>query len=251
MFAGVSGRNGNFYARSTLFEGTNDTVDLGEPSDLTLSWAANEITVSVWARSTSLAAVRDIIGKAAPFASPSPLVNLLMGFTTDGRLFGYFGSNTKTMQSSSAGAVVTNTWYHCCLTIRNISGTWTANIWLDGVKQGTDVTDPGTELASGIPFRIGSSYVLDNPNTARPFVGQIAQVAIFNVGFTQAEVNELRQGGKPLAPKQHSRAAALIHYLAMGNFRDSYPTIFDNVGTANGTCQGMVSGANNFVATVP
>lgn len=243
---GLQIKNGNFYTHSTLFEGTNDTVDCGEPADLRLDWAANEITLSVWFRPTSLVAVGDIIGVAAPFA---PTFGILMGVTATGELFGYFGSVAKTM----AGAILqvaADTWYHAALTIRNIGGTYTANIWLNGVKQGTDVTAPGSDDVTGIPFRIGSSYVLDAPDTARPFVGQICQVTAWSVGFTQAEVAELRQGGKPLAPKQHSQAAALIHHWPLGT-TDTYPTCRDRVGTADGTCEGMVSGANNFVAVVP
>jgi hypothetical protein len=243
-------KSGKFYQKSTLFEGTNDVVGFGEPADLTKSWAANELTLSAWAHTTSLAAVRDIIGKAAPFAAPTPLINVLMGFTTDGRLFGYFGSNTRTTSSASAGQVVTGQWYHVALTIRNISGTQTGNVWLNGVKQGSDVTLVGTELASGIPFRVGGSYVLDNPDVARPFVGYITEVTAWSAGFTQAQVQELMPGGKPGAIRAHSQAGSLLHYWRMGT-DDAYPTIRDRAGSSDGTCAGMVSGANNFVAVVP
>ncbi len=243
---GLQIKNGNFYTLSTLFQGVNDVVDCGSPADVKLNWASNEITLSLWFRPTSLLAVSDLIGVAAPFA---PTFGVLMGVTAAGELFGYFGSVGKTM-AGAALQVVADTWYHAALTIRNIGGTYTANIWLNGVKQGTDVTAPGSDDVTSLPFRIGSSYVLDTPDVARPFTGQICQATAWSVGFTSAEVNELRQGGKPGAPKQHSRAAALIHHWPLGT-TDTYPVCRDRVGAADGTCTGMVSGANNFVAVVP
>ena len=241
-------RNGNFYNRSVLFEGTNDTVDCGEPANLSVNLASNEITIDAWIRPTSLAAVMDIIGKAAPFA---PTFGPLIGVTAAGAIFCYAGNVSKTTEGTP-GLVTINTWFHVTFTVRNIAGTYTANVWVNATKQGSDITAPGSDDTTGIPFRIGSSYVLDNPNTARPFVGQICQVTVWNVGFTQAEIQELQQGNKPMAPRQHSRAANLIHYWPMGT-GDTFPTIRDVVlsSPANGTCQGMVSGANNFVTTVP
>lgn len=246
MLGGNSGKNGNFFSRSTLFQGTNDVVDCGDI--LGSDFSVTEVTLSAWIRPSAIGAVMDVIGRAAPFAGT---FGLLMGVTSDGRLFAYFGDAAKTTQSASASQIATDTWYHIALTVRDIGGTYTGNIWLNGVKQGDDVLTPGTSLAVGVPFRIGSSYVLDAPDTARPFSGHVAQVTTWSAGMTAAEVLELRQGAKPGAPMQHSRNAALTHYWRMGNGDDSYPTILDKVGVTNGTCTGMVDAATNWVTQVP
>lgn len=229
---------------STLCEGTNDKVDFG--NNLAVDLSANEFTISLWFRAPSLA-VRDIVAKANPFNGP--LFNYAMGITADGRLFGYFGSSAKTTESASASTIAVDTWYHAAYTVRNISGTYTGNIWLDGVKQGSDVTAPGTDDASAVPFRLCASKVLDNPDTARPFIGNVDEVTTWGVGFTQAEVAEIRNGGKPANPDRHSRAASLTHWWRMGD--DTFPTITDRKGTLNGTCTDMAGVGTNFVTAVP
>jgi len=245
-FASTSARPGSSFlnATSTLFDGTDDWVDLGEPADITINLAANEITMAAWVYCTDLTAHRYVLAKARPFF---PAVNWILALGSTGNVFGYFGDVAKTT-GGLAGTVVINTWYHVALTVRNIAGTYTGNIWLNGVKQGSDLTALGTATDAGTTARIGAGRA--GAAAALPYKGNIDEVTFWNVGFTAAELLELYNAGVPKNPTTHSRTATLIHWYRMGD-GDTYPTVLDKVGVANGTCTNMTSGAVNFVATVP
>lgn len=237
-------------ATSTNFEGTNDVVIIGTPAALMPNLSNTEFTVSVWFYPTSLAAQSYVVAHAEPFAGGGANMNYVIGVTTAGRLFGYFGATGKTTESAVDNAVVINTWYHAALTVRNISGTYTGNIWLNGSKQGSDVTSPGTDTTSSRSVRIGAGYVLDSPDTALPFVGYIDEVAFFSVGLTQVDVQKLVSGsGDPIDYANHPQAGSLITVLRMGD-GSTYPTINDTVGSNAGTCTNM-AGSGNFVSSVP
>ena len=233
-------------ATSTLFQGTNDVVDLGEPANMIRNLSNTELTVSVWFYVTSLATQVYVVAKAAPF---EPAISWIIGVNTDGSLFAYFGSAAKTTQSA-AGQILVNTWYHASLTVRSITGTYTGNLWRNGVKVGSDVTSLGTGTATGKSVRIGAGYVLDAPDTALPFTGNIDEVTFWSVGMTSSELLEIYNSAHPFNPSLHSRSATLLHAYRMGD-GDTFPTTTDRFGTAHGTCTNMVNAATNFVSTVP
>lgn len=234
---------------SVLFDGTNDTIVLGTPSALMPDLSSNEFTVSMWFKAASLSAQQYISAHAEPFAG-TPDMNWVLGLNTDGSIFGYFGAVGKST-SSAAGVVSSGVWYHFAYTVRNISGTYTGNLWLDGVKRGSDVASPGTDTASTRTVRIGAGYVLDSPDTALPFNGKVDEVCFFSVGFTQAEVRELAApGNRPADCTTHPRASALISNYRNGD-GDTYPTIADHTATNDGTCTNMVDQSTNFVSDVP
>jgi hypothetical protein len=82
--------------------------------------------------------------------------------------------------------------------------------------------------------------------------GKIDEVAIWSAGLTNAEVLAIYNGGRPGNLGSHSRAASLEHWWRMGDGTgDVYPTVADQVGSADGTMTNMTSGAVNFVADVP
>ncbi len=232
-------------ATSTFFQGTNDTVDFGV--NLATNLSNTEWTLSMWARPTSLAAQIYLAAKADPFGAGT--VNWITGFTTDGKFYGYWGDVSKTTESS-AGAISTNTWYHLASTVRNISGTFTANIWINGTKVGSDVVAPGNSTAPGVVARVGSGYVADSPDTLFPLTGYVDEVTFWSVGMTQAQVAALYNSGHPANPLSHSQAASLTHYYRMGD-GDTFPTITDRQGSVNGTCTNMAGAGTNFTTTVP
>jgi hypothetical protein len=233
--------------RSVLCEGTNDVVDFG--NTLAVDLSTTEFTISLWLKPTTMDGVRDLVAKATPFAGP--IFNYGMGITDDERLFGYFGSSAKTTQSAAYGLVTTSYWQHVVYTVRNVSGTFTGSIWLDGQQQGSDVTLPGTDDASAIPFRICASKVADSPDTARPYTGYIDEVTVWSVGFANADVDEAYNLSDPISPLRHSKSAYLTHWYRMGDDGDVYPAITDRVGSIHGTATGMTSAANNYVPVVP
>ncbi len=229
--------------RSTLFDGVNGWVDLGEPADITLDLSTHEITMAAWVYVTDLSANRYVLAKARPFF---PAVNWILGLSlTTGTVFGYWSDVAKT--TSGATSVSVNTWHQVALTVRNIGGTFTGNVWLDGVVQGSNVVSLTTVTEVGTTARIGAGRA--GAASALPFKGNIDEVTFWSVGFTGPELIELYNGGIPAAPKGHSRASTLLHHYSMGD-NDAYPLLTDLAGTATGTATNMTSSLVNFVTTV-
>ncbi len=78
---------------STFFDGTNEFVDLGTPSDLTINLANQEFVISAWINVSDVSANHYIVAKARPFV---PNIGYIFGVGTSGQLFGYYGGLVNT-----------------------------------------------------------------------------------------------------------------------------------------------------------
>lgn len=240
---------GGWNTKSVKFEGgsssaTDDYVSIGEPADISVNLSTTELTISAWFRTNTVAAFQHIVAKSNVGGGSS---NYILGVYNDGSLYSYFG-DLGAITKGSASTVAANTWYHAAYTVRNIAGTYTGNIWLNGAKQGSDRTGIGTQRASGVSVRIGECS--NPPLSCNPFQGYIDEVTFWSVGFTSTEVVELYNNGHPGRPTSHSRSATLLHWYRMGD-GDTYPNLIDGAGGVTGTMTNMVSAANNIVGIVP
>ncbi len=226
--------------KSTLFQGTNDYVTIGEPADITLNLSVNEITISAWVKASSFATLPVIFAKTVADDSP----NYRCMIHSSGMLLCYFGNGVKTA-IGVAGTMVTGTWYHVAFTVQSIAGVYTGRCWLNGVQQGLDVITPGVITAPGVHHKFGGVA-----SATRWLSGSVDEVTYWSVGFNSTEVLELYHAGKPNAPTAHSRAATLLHHYRMGD-QDTYPTVLDKKQSDNGTLTGMVDGATNFTTDIP
>lgn len=228
---------------STYMEDTY--VTLG--NSLSLNLQANEFTVSLYFKITDLSVQRYIFARAEMGGLD---INYILGASDTGQLFGYFGG-TGSVIVGGVDQVVEGQWHHACFTVRDIAGTKTGSIWLDGVQQGGTVV-PQTGLGIGAEAKIGSAGVAA-ANYA-PFKGSIDEVSIFTgvgAGFTGAEVIEIRNGGTPLvSPSMHSKASKLAHWYTMGD-ADAWPIIHDNVGVLEATCVAMEKPRTNWTTDTP
>lgn len=236
---------------STLFTGSS-TVDLSEPADMLRNFGTTEVTLAAWIYPIDVTNGGYVIAKANPsnIAGGQP-TNHILGLLNNGSFFGYFGNISKTTQSNP-GVIPLNSWSLLALTVTNISGAMTGNLWLNGVKHGSDVAAPGTGTAPGIPLRIGSGYQAASDDKYGPFSGSIDEVTFWSVGLSSADLIDLYNSGHPIDPRTHPRSGSLIHYFRMGDGpTDSFPLIRDLVGVTTGTCVGMASAARNFTPNTP
>jgi hypothetical protein len=229
--------------KSILFDGINDYISLGEPSDVSVTLSSNELTISAWIKPFSLSAQGYIVAKADPFVGP--VIHYIMGVGVDGSMFGYFGGGGGFSVSGAASAITTNVWYHVLWTVKNVSGTNKGSIWLNGVQQGGTVT-AGAMTDSGTELRIGAGNAAGN--AALPFSGYIDEVTFWNTGFTSSQVTSLYNSGHPASPNSHSASANLLHWFRMGD-NDTYPVILDNKGNVSGTMTNMA--VTSITTTVP
>ena len=121
-------------------------------------------------------------------------------------------NNTWTIQPTVTGLSL-NTWYFCVYTL---SGASTVNcvLYINGVNKATGNGNAGQTLSVNRDLTIGASG-----DASRGFVGQIANVKLYNKALTQNEINTLYNVNIP------------VFILSTINFRKS-TTIFVNGGTA-------------------
>ena len=82
--------------------------------------------------------------------------------------------------------------------------------------------------------------------------GNIDEVGFFNTNLSEAQVNEIYNGGKPNNLLKHSAVNNLVSYYRMGDndtFDGTNWTLFDKKGTNNGTSVNMES--NDLSIIVP
>lgn len=230
--------------KSVLFDGVDDYVNLGEPANISITLTSNELSISAWIKPNGVTVQGYIVSKARPFV---PQVNYILAMGTTGvtgYLFGYFGGIAGVTQSLN-GSITTNTWFHTAYTVRNVGGTYTGNIWLNGVKVGADVvvgnsTDAGTTARIGAGSNAGAA--------ALPFAGNIDEVSFWNVGLTSSEILALYNAGHPANLSSAGRSGNLTHWFRMGD-GDTYPVILDRIGNVSGTMTNMT--VTSIVTTVP
>ncbi len=229
-------------SRSVFFDGNDDYINLGTPANLSVTLSLNEFSVSAWIRPTSITAQRYIIAKAEPFA---PIIQYALAVNSDGSLFGYFGGVGGFSTSGAASSVTANTWYHTFYTVRNVGGTYTGSLWLNGVQQGGNVV-AGNMVSTSSQARIGAASA--SGAAALPFHGCIDEVTFWNSGFTSSQITALYNSGIPNSPTSHSAAGSLIHWYRMGD-GDTFPVISDRSGSNSGTMTNMIAGS--ITTTVP
>lgn len=227
---------------SVDLDGINNYVNIGQPADLDKNPASSEITISAWVKPGRLNVPQYFIAKAK-----METVNLsyILATRDDAKFYFLCGAGDSTVTS---GTILVDTWYHVVFTVRNISGTYTAFLYVDQVEQGS-VTAGSASWNQDVDWMMGACRWDQNAGDAYPFQGRLSDVTFWNVGMTASQVAELSVGGKPADPTTHSLSAQLLHWYRMGD-GDTYPTITDRKGSANGTCTNM-AGAGNIVTYAP
>ena len=129
-------------------------------------------------------------------------------------------------------------WYHVVSTYNNSTGNMVT--YIDGVVK-------RTSTSAGILESVDTDFVLGYFDY-NYMDGYIDEVAVFNDYFNLSEAQELSDNGIPTDPRNHSRAANLVSWWRMGE-NDAHPTIYDNIGSNDGTMINMSS--SNFVTNVP
>lgn len=227
---------------SVLYDGSDDYVTIGQPADLEWDPDAKEGTISLWAKLNDLAFQRIILGKAQ---MSSDNVSYVMGFlSTSGSPYAVVGDG-----NNGSGTMLVDEWNHLVTTVRNVGGTHTLFLFKNGVQVGTAAA--GSDQNTTHDWIIGGARWDTNASLGYQYSGHIDEVTFWDAAFTDADVGALYNLGRATNPVIHGKANTLLHWYRMGDGPgDSYPTINDQVGTADGTMTNM-AGAGNFEATYP
>ena len=216
---------------STNFNGVDEYVQTSKDFS-----GATEFTISGWFYRTSDAHRLDI---SQSDNANSNRVKLILNSDTTAIVV--IGSSSRKSVALGTG------WYHLVFVY---DGTLTAadriKLYVDGVLEGVTTGTP----PSSVPV-IGSSQTLriGQDNGASRFAqGNLDEVTIWDVPLTSGEVDELYNSGTTFNPETHSQSANLVNYWRMGDGDDA-TTIFDHIGTDDGTLVNM--DASNYTTDVP
>lgn len=135
-----------FGGSSGLFDGTGDYISV--PNNTALIDVNSDFTLECWVRSTSLAIRNTIAGNSKESANDGWFLNI----DTDGKLqFVAYNANSVIANiTSTAGDIVTNTWYHIAL----VGAGGDIKIYTDGVEVASG-TPSGAIGAGSTSFYIG------------------------------------------------------------------------------------------------
>ncbi len=172
---GIAITNSNWNNPSLTFNGTNQFVDLGNPSDLNFS---GQITLEAWIKPESTSGIQDIIAHGYQ-VSPSFAEDFLRinnGYYQVGSWNG-----TTVMAQFPIPSTDIGQWVH-------LAGVYDGTQWTlyrDGVAVAlSGATSQGALTVSNTDWAIGAA----GDGTERFFKGQIADAAIWSVGRSAAQV---------------------------------------------------------------
>lgn len=251
-FSGDGGRRGGAPApsvpftntKSTLFDGGDDVVSLGKPSDMNLVVGTSTFTFGVWFKRGEASDFERHVGGKARMAGGGQ-VGVVFGATASEAVetLVYGGENTNGGNIAPGGVFG----WHCYS--MSINGA-TARLYLDGAQVGSTFGVGAGPWETTASWLLGGSRGSDDTDVWYPWKGKIDEATYWSSNFSDADHLALCGVAHPFDPTTHAKASTLLHWYRMGD-GDPFPTVLDKKGSANGTCQGMVDGPTNFVGDVP
>jgi len=153
-------------------------------------------------------------------------------------------ANGTTEVIASGPVISEDTWYHFVITYNGDGDISNIEIWSDGVQFSATYT--GTTIGS---ITNSSDLVMGAfSNNIRHSDCYISEMMIWNRVITNQEISDLYNSGNLIDPSEHSTLNDIFTWWRMGE-GDSATTVFDAVGSVNGTLVNM--DATNYITNVP
>lgn len=207
------------YSNSSLLwpQASSDKMTCG-PSPITAN--SSNFTISVWIKkSDQLPTDHDVIlctgltttGSKLQVAMTCKDDDLYLFYNSDQALTGDY-----IVAKNALPEVASDPWWHCVFVKDTLPGS--GKLYVNGTEAYLDPAATAdfsvNPLASNTNFTIG-----DWDATSKPFYGNISNISIHGVSFTQGEVTELYNNGIPKNLAQGPQQAALKHWwpLDAGN----------------------------------
>tara|TARA_R110000824_G_scaffold121893_4_gene278363 strand:+ start:2689 stop:4689 length:2001 start_codon:yes stop_codon:yes gene_type:complete len=167
-----------FNTYSVAFNGTDEYVDTGLQPD----FIHTNATMSYWCKMDNFTGVQ--------LMGCSNSKRFYAGFNGTNAYLGVADSNKSSTDISSY--IEVGKWHHICL----VADGGTATYYVDGVSRDTDsytqdaATNPDTNFLIGANNHTSITYHME---------GDIDEVAIWNSALTSAQINDIYNGGVPIA----------------------------------------------------
>jgi hypothetical protein len=219
---------------STSFDGVDETIVV--PYDVSMTTAS--ISISFWCKFTGNNF--NILGAGSDIR-----VEVHSNSTTRFFLRGALPGGGNKEFHVGTGVLDDNQWHHVVLTYTD--GTDAMEVYIDGAVGTYNVVNnqafpDGRRHTNGVDFDIGDSALVN------PYIGNLEEISYWSKALSLAEVQEIYNSGAPNYLKTHSAKTNLVSWWRMGD-GDNATTLFDNVGTNDGTLVNM--NATNYVTDVP
>jgi len=207
------------------FDGTNDYIDCGNDSSLTLT---SDLSLSAWVKVSSHVNYAGIISKLQTGGAYNGYQITNGG--SSGSVRFYTGANGGV--DITATGLSTGVWYHICGVINHSSSV--ATLYVNGASVGTDTSFNAQSTVS-------NSLKIGQDNNAHYFEGSISNVSVWNAALTSSQVTEIYNEGVPSNLNNHSAYSNLVSWWQLGSnssFNTNW-TVLDEKGSNNGTSVNM------------
>jgi hypothetical protein len=169
-----NGANGG----SIVFDGTNDYVDLGDPSTLSIP---DSLSVNVWFNIGVLGGWRGIVAKRLGGSTTNYAIN----FNSDSNLFQWYynnGSGFRIVSVPFSTNFTSNVWYNICGTFIKNGANTTGVLYRNGISISSN-TLSGNIVTVTTPVTVGSTS-----SSSEFFLGSIPLVQIYNRALSATEI---------------------------------------------------------------
>ena len=177
--AGASGKINS----SLSFDGNDDNVNMGDPSNGTLDFGLNDFTTVAWFK-TSTTNQGVILGKYSGYPLFYSRIN------SDGKIGSRIGFDASTNFESTDGTVVNDNLWHQIVTVYKRNGNMTR--YLDGKLYGSTLD---ISSASSRTVDTTNSFAVSSSGSSQFFTGQIDDVRVYNYALTATQVKTLYNNG--------------------------------------------------------
>ena len=165
-------------AFSMAFDGTDDHVNLGSPSELNLT---GEMSIFAWIKTNSLSGTDGVV---VDLSSGGTQAQWGLEINRTAAKVSVLGNGSGAVLTGST-SLTTGNWFHIGFTRSGTASNWTYTIYVNGVSDGTVTTATNPDAQQGAAIgRLG----LYNGGY---FNGEIDEVAIFNYAVGSADISKI------------------------------------------------------------
>ena len=224
---------------STRFDGVDDTVNLGTPTNLRFE-RTDSFSFSCWVNPANA----DFHAVFTNSDTGSNYRGYYFQIKDDNTLSLFLRNNLTASGRiiiTSTATISTGSWNHIAFTYDGSSTGAGVKLYINGVASTTSSTGSlSATISSSNTIYLGSRNAADN------FLqGALDECAVFNTELSASAISTIYNSG---TPNDLTGTSGLVSWWRMGD-GDTFPTITDNAGSNNGTMTNMSSG--NFISNVP
>lgn len=227
-------------ARSVAFDGVDEKVSIGTA---TQSNRTVPFSFTAWIKAVGVFGFPAILGgtSGGGLLGKQFIVN-----TSTGKLsFQLIHSGSEYIDVRSTTTSISgmlNTWLHVGVVYTGSSTAAGVTLYVNSAAESVSIAKDTLGTDGTTPS--GNSFLGHDPGNGSFFNGKIDEANYWNKALSLAEIQEIYNAGVPRSLTTHSAVANLVNWWRMGD-SDTFPTLIDVVGGANGTMTNMESGDIN------